>query len=116
MRFTRWQAPMRGGRTVLATLALAGGLLVVATPAAAQDDQARLRKLEAEVKALQRQVFPGGDGKYFAPEVVTPAPGSTAAQVPIGAPAETPMTDVLNRLTSIETQLSQPTDGVGDDR
>ena len=102
MRFTR-------GRTVLATLAVAGGLLAAATPAAAQDDQARLRKLESEVKALQRKVFPGADGKYFAPEVVTPAPGVTVTQTPIGAPAETPMTDVLNRLTSIEAQLSQLT-------
>jgi TolA-binding protein len=109
MRFTRWQAPTRAGRTVLATLALAGGLVAAATPAAAQDDQARLRKLESEVKALQRQVFPGGGGKYFTPEVVTPAPGATVTQTPIGAPAETPMTDVLNRLTSIETQLSRLT-------
>ena len=109
MRFTRWQAQMRAGRTALATLALAGGILAAATPAVAQDDQARLRKLESEVKALQRQVFPGGGGKYFTPEVVTPAPGATVTPTPIGAPAETPMTDVLNRLTSIETQLSQLT-------
>jgi TolA-binding protein len=105
MRFTRWQA----SRTVLATLALAGGMLAAVTPAAAQDDQARVRKLESEVKALQRKVFPGGDGKYFAPEVVTPPPGVTVTQTPIGAPADTPMTDVLNRLSSIESQLSRLT-------
>jgi TolA-binding protein len=105
MRFTGWQA----SRTALATLALAGGMLAAVTPAAAQDDQARLRKLESEVKALQRQVFPGGDGKYFAPEVVTPPPGTTVTQAPIGAPADTPMTDVLNRLSSIESQLSRLT-------
>jgi len=109
MRFTRWQPQKRAGRTALATLALAGGIIAAATPAAAQDDQARLRKLEAEVKALQRQVFPGAGGKYFTPEVVTPAPGVTVTQAPIGAPADTPMTDVLNRLTSIESQLSQLT-------
>lgn len=106
MRFIRWQA----SRTVLATLALAGGLLAVASPAAAQSDDARLRKMESEIKALQRQVFPGGDDKYFPPEVVTPAPGvHVVDQQPVGTPAETPMTDVLRRLESIEAQLSQLT-------
>ena len=31
--------------------------------------------LEAEVRALQRQVFPGSDGKFFTPEVT---PGAAA--------------------------------------
>jgi hypothetical protein len=47
MSFTRWQAPSRVGRTTLAMLALAGGLVAAATPAAAQSDVARLRKIEA---------------------------------------------------------------------
>ena len=51
----------------------AGALAVLATPmpAFAQDnnDEARLRKLEAEVRALQRRVFPGSDGRYFEPEI-----------------------------------------------
>ena len=48
-----------------------------AVPATAQDTlaEARLRKMEAEIRALQRQVFPGGDGKFFAPEIT---PGSPA--------------------------------------
>jgi TolA-binding protein len=104
MRFTRWQA----SRTALATLALAGGLLA-APPAAAQDTDARLKKVEAEVRALQRQVFPGGDGKYFPPEVVTPSNSGAASQQPAGTPGVTPMTDVLNRLESIESQLARLT-------
>jgi len=103
MRFTRWQA----SRAVLAALALASGALVAASPAAAQDTDARLRKAEAEIRALQRQVFPGGDGKYFPPEVVTP--NGVAPPQPVGAPADTPLTDVLGRLDSIESQLSRLT-------
>jgi TolA-binding protein len=105
MRFNRWQA----SRVVLATLALAGGLLAAASPADAQDADARLKKVEAEVRALQRQVFPGGDGKYFAPEVVTPSNSGPLLQQPVGSPAETPMTGVLSRLDSIEAQLNQLT-------
>jgi TolA-binding protein len=105
MRFNRWQA----SRAVLASLALAGGMLALASPAMAQDADARLKRVEAEVRALQRQVFPGGDGKYFAPEVVTPSNSGPALQQPVGSPAESPMTGVLGRLDSIEAQLAQLT-------
>ena len=48
---------------------------VVATtpiPAFAQDNtEARLRKAEAEIRALQRTVFPGGDGRFFGKVVAT---------------------------------------------
>ena len=42
-------------------------------PAFAQDSSAevRLRRIEAEVRALQTKVFPGGDGKFF-PAQITP--------------------------------------------
>lgn len=105
MSFT-WQA----SRAVLATLALAGGLVATATPAAAQNrDDARLRKLESEVKALQRKVFPGPDGTYFEPEVVTPPAGGLAQGPSLPAATTTPLTDVLQRLDSIEAQLNQLT-------
>ena len=105
MRFTRWQA----SRTVLAALALTGCLLATATPASAQDEAARVRKLEDQVRALQRKVFPGPDGKYFTPEVDTSRPQPVQAQPPVGAPGETQMTDFLNRLDSIEAQLNRLT-------
>ncbi len=103
MRFTRWQA----SRAVLAAMA-AGGLLAAAAPATAQDDQARLRKLEDQVRALQRKVFPGPNGKFFAPEVNT-SDTQTVTPPPVGIPAETPLTDVLGRLDSIEAQLNRLT-------
>ena len=101
---TRWQA----SRAVLAALALAGGAFAAVSPAAAQDTDARVRKLEDQVRALQRKVFPGPDGKYFTPEVVTPSGAAPPAQ-PIGTPADTPTTDMLNRLDSIEAQLNRLT-------
>jgi TolA-binding protein len=110
MSFTRWQAPSRVGRTTLAMLALAGGLVAAATPAAAQSDDARLRKIEAEINALQRKVFPGPDGKYFEPEVVTPGVHVDQQPIqPVGTPSTSALTDVLARLDSIETQLRQLT-------
>jgi TolA-binding protein len=102
MSFTHWQA----SRTVIAALVLAGGA-VIAAPAAAQADDARLRKIEAEIRALQRQVFPDGDGRFFTPEVVTPD-GSRPQQT-IGTPSESAVTDILARLQAMESQLAQLT-------
>ena len=104
MSFTRWQA----SRTILATLALAGGIVAAAVPASAQDNDARVRKLEAEVKALQRKVFPGPDGKFFEPEVDTSNPATVQPQA-VATPAPSAMTDILARLDAIEAQLNQLT-------
>lgn len=95
------------GRIRLVALALAfAGTSLGAIPAAAQSDDAdaRLRKVEAEVRALQRKVFPDGAGKTFAPEV-TPA-GPIVAPPP---PAPSAMTDVLGRLDAVESQLAKLT-------
>jgi TolA-binding protein len=104
------------------TLRLAGASLMVATaatvatvpvPAIAQDSaaEARLKKIEAEVRALQRKVFPGGDGKFFEPQI---APGTQGTTVPApaissGAPATTAVTDILVRLDALEAQLQSLT-------
>jgi TolA-binding protein len=89
---------------------LAGAVLASAPmPAFAQDrgDEARLRKLEAEVRALQRKVFPGGDGRFFEPQI---QPGSDAAATSGNVvPAASAITDVLARLDALETQMQQLT-------
>jgi len=105
------------------SLRLAGAALMAATaasivtlpvPAAAQDlatAEARLKKVEAEVRAIQRKVFPGGDGKFFEPQITpgTQGPATTTAPTtapaPTGAPSTTAMTDILVRLDALETQL-----------
>lgn len=93
--------------------ALMGANLVavatLAVPAAAQDStaEARLRKIEAEVRALQRKVFPGGDSRFFEPEIA-PSTQAAATEVPGSggaAPAATPVTDILVRLDALEGQL-----------
>lgn len=97
----------------LAALALLTGAAPVAVMAQAQkpaaapvDPEVRLKKIEAEVRALQRQVFPGGDQKYFAPEVTK---DGTVSAPPAGTPATSPVTDLLTRLDSVEAQLSRLT-------
>ncbi|WP_247712843.1 tetratricopeptide repeat protein [Qipengyuania intermedia] len=76
-------------------------------PAAAQDDsQTRIRKLEAEVRALQRKVFPGGDGRYFEPEIT----GQPATRPSVSTTTSTTaVTDILARLDALETQLQRLT-------
>lgn len=99
------------------SLRLAGASLMIATaasvatlpvPAIAQDStgEARLKKIEAEVRALQRKVFPGGDGKFFEPQIAPGTQGTTPAPVTTtAAPATTAVTDILVRLDALEAQL-----------
>lgn len=97
-------------RAMLASAALAAlPAMVLPAPALAQDGaaEARLRKLEAEVRALQRKVFPGGDGRFFEPQI---APGTSQGSdsgsvMGVIPPATTPVTDILVRLDAIEAQL-----------
>jgi TolA-binding protein len=88
---------------------LAALVLVIAAPALAQSSfdpgaEARLRKLEAEVGALQRKVFPGGDGTFF-PQL---QPGTTATPA-TGTPATAPTTDMLARMDALDGQIARLT-------
>ncbi|HTN14822.1 MAG TPA: hypothetical protein VL094_08455 [Sphingomonadaceae bacterium] len=95
-------------RTMVLALALAGSAFAALPQAAhAQDAEARMRKIEAEIKALQRQVFPGGDGRFFTPEVITPQPGGASASG--STPSTSATTDILGRLDSMEAQLARLT-------
>ncbi|WP_082925337.1 tetratricopeptide repeat protein [Erythrobacter neustonensis] len=102
------------------SLRLAGAAMMVATaasvasvpaPLMAQDNaaEARLKKVEAEVRALQRKVFPGGDGKFFEPQITpgtqTPATAGTTSP----APSTTAVTDILIRIDALENQLQTMT-------
>ena len=57
-----------GAASILAMAAMIAG---ISPPAFGQntDADARIRKMESEIKALQRKVFPGGDEKYFEPQI-----------------------------------------------
>lgn len=89
-------------------------ILTGVTPAMAQDagTDARLKKVEAEVHALQRKVFPGADGKYFEPEITAPAALPTPQP---GTPSTTAVTDLLTRMDAVEAQLARLTGQVEQD-
>jgi TolA-binding protein len=93
-------------RAIVAPLAILA-MATSAWPAAAQDasTEARLRKAETEIRALQRKVFPGSDGKYFEPEVSAAQPAGTAAT----RPSTTAVTDILARLDAMEGQIARLT-------
>lgn len=93
---------------LLATSMLALGAPLVASaisPAAAQTMtvDGRVTKLEKEMRAVQRKVFPGGtpiEPAITRPDVATPAPGS---------PASSPVADLMARVTALESQLASMT-------
>jgi TolA-binding protein len=99
VKWHRW-----GGTLVAAGLAM--GMMPQAAQAQNADD--RLARIETQLRALQRQVFPGGDQRFFEPEITanpaTPTPGPAADGASTSA-----LTGVLSRLEAIELQLARLT-------
>lgn len=95
----------RSSRVIFAGVALFA-FAGTSIPAFAQSsgDEARLRKLESEVRALQRKVFPGGDGRYFEPEISRSSPAGNG-----GSTSTTAVTDILVRLDALEAQIASLT-------
>ncbi len=65
----------------------------------------RVDRLEKEMKAVQRKVFPGGSPAFFEPEIQradTPA-------APAGSPATAPLNELTGRVDALEKALSQVT-------
>lgn len=92
----------------LAGVALAAVTVLAAPlPATAQDsaEEARIRKIEAEVRALQRKVFPGGDGRFFEPQIAPGAATGAISTPSVNPPSTTAVTDILVRMDSLERQL-----------
>lgn len=103
-----WARIARPGRIGPMPLLIAAALLAGSASAASAQDagaEVRLRKIEAEVRAIQRKVFPGGDEKFFKPEVTNgqAVPGATSS------PATSAVTDILTRMDAIEAQLARLT-------
>ncbi|WP_419827520.1 tetratricopeptide repeat protein [Sphingomonas sp.] len=91
-------------RAALAALLLAG----VAPPAIAQssaDLPGRVDRIEKELRAVQRKVFPGGDGAYFEPQIAAPV----APPPSEGTPATSAVGDLTARVAALETQVRQLT-------
>jgi TolA-binding protein len=80
----------------------------VAVPAAGQRQETpekRLDRIEQQLRAVQRRVFPQGGPQEIAPEVTPTIPGAS----PVGVPASTPVADLTARIDALESQLRQLT-------
>jgi tol-pal system protein YbgF len=65
------------------------------------DLNTRVTRLEKELRAVQRKVFPGANPTYFDAEI---APAEAPAVAP-GTPASTPINDLTSRVDALERQL-----------
>jgi TolA-binding protein len=74
--------------------------------AGAQSIEGRVGKLESEMRAVQRKVFPGGAGQLLQPEIER-APQDTSP--PPGASASSPVADLTARVASLEGQIATMT-------
>ena len=81
-------------------------LAIVAAPAAAQRNESpekRIDRLEQELRAVQRRVFPGG--AQVSPEIEPQAAAGSQA----GSPASSAVADLTARVDSLEAQLRELT-------
>lgn len=112
MPVTRAIASLRNAAPVLGALTAAAVVATTPIPAVAQDNtEARLRRAEAEIRALQRTVFPGGDGRFFEPSISSDnGPNPTRTTPGTSArPSTTAVTDILARIDAMELQLQRLT-------
>ncbi len=95
-------APRLTIRRMSVRLAIGVALLCATTVRAAEPPalDTRVGSLEKQMKAVQRKVFPGGDPRFFTPDI---AP-ETVAAAPEGTPATTPLVDLTSRVDTLERQ------------
>jgi TolA-binding protein len=88
-------------------LLASAALLALTIPAHAQDInvEGRVGKLEKEMKAVQRTVFPDGAGKFFEPEIKPADPVKGSGKTASG----TEVTDLIGRVDALEAQLASLT-------
>lgn len=84
---------------LLASLGLAG-VAQAQSNGAATALEARVDRLEREMRAVQRKIFPTGAGATFEPEI-TAEPGAD----PGALPASSPMADLTQRVAALEGQV-----------
>lgn len=92
----------RGRDPVTFRLALLGGAaFALSSPVMSQDANidGRVGKLEKEMRAVQRQVFPNGAGKFIEPDIQSPTAPKTSGS------SSTATADLLVRVDALESQL-----------
>ncbi len=88
-------------RMILAVALLAAGLAPVAPAAAQTAVEGRVDRLEREMRAVQRKVFPGGSGGTVEPQITAQ---TSPADLP-GSPSSAPITDLTARVSALESNL-----------
>ena len=91
-------------RFPIVTILLAASSLASAPAVAQSNVEGRVGRLESEMRAVQRKVFPGGNA-YVEPDNVAAQPQTV---IP-GTPAASPVADLTARVDSLESQLRQMT-------
>ena len=82
---------------------LSGAAFALSASAVAQDANidGRVGRLEKEMRAVQRQVFPAGAGKFIAPDIQSPT-----ATKPENTTTTSATSDLLVRVDALEAQLA----------
>lgn len=88
---------------LMATMTAVAALAAVALPVAAQTGrdgiEGRVDRLEREMRAVQRKVFPGGAGQTVEPQITAPQQSGSAP----GSPAGGAVTDLTARVAALES-------------
>ncbi|MEO9601513.1 hypothetical protein [Parasphingorhabdus sp.] len=81
--------------------------LLISAPASAQNANVdkRVDRLEQEMRAVQRKVFPGGSGKFFEPEITA----ESGPAAPTTAITTSAVTDLIARVDALESSLASLT-------
>lgn len=87
--------------TMVAGLALAPGLAHAQAAISGRVD-----RLESEMRAVQRKVFPGGSSSQYVQPDIAPPEASTALP---GSPSGSPVSDLEARVSALESQISSMT-------
>ncbi len=98
----------RMNRLWLGTGCALGAMMLAAgvAPATAQSNvEGRVGRLESEMRAVQRKVFPNGNAAMVEPQISP----ETSVAVPAGTPATSPVTDLSNRVVALEQQMATMT-------
>lgn len=92
-------------KTILTFVLLATTVAVPGGALAQSAIEGRVDRLEREMRAVQRKVFPGGNGQYFPPDIT---PADQPVQSP-GVPASSAVSDLTARVNALEAQLTSLT-------
>ncbi|MEO8374857.1 MAG: hypothetical protein ABI471_06505 [Sphingomonas bacterium] len=92
--------------TAMMAAGMIAGLGIAPQAAHAQTSiEGRVGRLESEMRAVQRKVFPGGSGQYVQPDINPP----TASTAIPGSPSNSPVADLDARVNALESQITTMT-------